>query len=63
MMDAVKRARLEGRVDTVAKLLDLTLEAAVLIEMKPALSDSLHARREQRMSQAELTAKLDASPH
>lgn len=66
MMDAVKRARLEAhgwKVGTVAEFLDLTPEAAALIEMKLALSDSLCTRREQQISQAELAAKLDASPH
>lgn len=65
MMDAAKRARLEAhgwKVGTVAEFLALTPQEAALIEMKLALSDSLRARREQQMSQAELAAKLDASP-
>jgi DNA-binding XRE family transcriptional regulator len=64
-MDAAKHARLEAhgwKVGTVAEFLDLTPEESALIEMKLALSDSLRARREQLMSQAELAAKLDASP-
>src|SRR5689334_10690971 len=63
-MDATKRARLEAhgwKVGTVAEFLDLTPEESALIEMKLALSDSLRARREHHMSQAELAAKLDAS--
>jgi DNA-binding XRE family transcriptional regulator len=65
MMDAAKRARLEAhgwKVGTAAEFLDLTPEETALIDMKLALSDSLRARREQQMSQAELAAKLDASP-
>ena len=65
MMDAAKRARLEAhgwKVGTAAEFLDLTPEETALIEMKLALGDALRARRERQMSQAELAAKLDASP-
>ncbi len=64
-MNATKRAHLEAhgwKVGTVAEFLDLTPEESALIEMKLALSDSLRARREERMSQAELATKLHASP-
>jgi hypothetical protein len=66
MMDPNKRARLEAhgwKVGTVAEFLDLTPEETALIEMKLALSDSLRVRREQRMSQAEVTAKAIPREH
>lgn len=63
-MDETKRARLEARgwkVGTAAEFLQLTPEDAALIEIKLALSRSLKQRRQQRMTQTALAAKLRSS--
>jgi len=63
-MDAEKQQRLEAagwRVGTVAEFLDLTPEESALVEIRTALARSLRERRRERMTQAELAAKIQSS--
>ena len=63
-MDKAKREKLEAngwKVDTVAGFLELTPEEVALIEIKLVLSRRLRHRRQERMTQAELAAKLHSS--
>lgn len=64
MMDKNKRERLQAqgwKVGTVAEFLELTPEESALIEIKLALSRSLRDRRQARMTQAELAARIKSS--
>jgi DNA-binding XRE family transcriptional regulator len=64
-MERAKRKRLEAggwRVGTAADFLDLSAEEATLVEMKLALSAKLReARRQHRLTQAELAKRLHSS--
>src|SRR5688572_15840254 len=63
-MDRAKREKLEAngwKVGTVADFLELAPEEAALIEIKFALSRLLRQRRQERMTQAELAAKIHSS--
>src|ERR687886_2512624 len=63
-MDKAKCEKLEAngwKVGTVADFLELTPEEAALIEIKLVLSRLLRHRRQERMTQAELAAKLHSS--
>jgi DNA-binding XRE family transcriptional regulator len=59
-----KRERLEAsgwKVGTVAEFLKLTPEESALIEIKLALSRKLRERRQKRMTQEQLAAKIQSS--
>jgi len=63
-MKKAKRERLEAsgwKVGTVAEFLELTPEESALIEIKLALARKLRARRQKRMTQAQLAAKIQSS--
>ncbi|MGG6265094.1 helix-turn-helix domain-containing protein [Leptolyngbya sp. AN03gr2] len=63
-MDQEKQKRLEAKgwkVGTVSEFLELTSEENTLIEIKLALSQSLKARRQQNMTQADLAEKIHSS--
>lgn len=63
-MDKAKRRLLEARgwkVGSTADFLGLTAEEEQLIEIKLALARSLRARRQKRMTQAQLAERLKSS--
>ena len=63
-MENAKRRRLERagwRVRGAADFLDLTPEDAALMEIRAGLSRALKHRRQARMTQAELAARLGLS--
>ena len=63
-MRKAKRERLAAsgwKVGTVAEFLALSPEESALIEIKLALSRKLRARRQKRMTQAQLAAKIQSS--
>ena len=63
-MDKAKRNRLEAKgwkVGSAADFLGLTPEEEALIEIKLALARTLRKRRQKRMTQAQLAAKLRSS--
>ena len=63
-MDEVKQKKLEAvgwRVGKTADFLELSKEETELIEIKLALSRTLRKHRGERMTQAELAAKIGSS--
>ncbi|GAP94867.1 helix-turn-helix domain-containing protein [Leptolyngbya sp. NIES-2104] len=63
-MDQEKQRRLEAKgwkVGTVSEFLELSSEESTLIEIKLALSQSLKARWQQNMTQAQLAEKIHSS--
>src|SRR5262245_15849014 len=63
-MDKAKRRRLQAsgwKLGSAAEFLELTAEEEALIEMKLALARSLRRRRQQRMTQTQLAARLSSS--
>ena len=63
-MNKTKQTKLEAagwKVGEVTDFLDLSPEEAELIEIKLVLSQTLRKRRSERMTQAELAAKIGSS--
>src|SRR3989440_4894711 len=63
-MRKAKRERLEAsgwKVGTVAEFVAVMPEESALIEIKLALSRKLRERRQKRMTQAQLAAKIQSS--
>ena len=63
-MDEAKQKRLEAqgwKVGGAAEFLELSPDEAALVEIKLSLSRQLKQRRQARMTQAELAAKMRSS--
>ena len=63
-MNGTKQQRLEAagwKIGTTAEFLGLSDEESALVEIKLSLSRKLRERRQQRMTQAELAARLNSS--
>jgi DNA-binding XRE family transcriptional regulator len=63
-MEQVKQKCLESKgwkIGTVSDFLELSPEESLFVEIKLALSQSLHDRRQKMMTQVELASKIGSS--